>query len=155
MVHGVYKPTNMVTSHRGDLRGRICDFRAEEAAKDSVSRSIFHRAQCVSRGHGDVREMPRGHVENIYDYDYSDYKLLLDLFDLFDLFGVNVDHTNNHTFSLHIPRISSWYVETLVFPFLLVDGWRLFGSIDSSTARFGSWASMGMREQLDLKTLGI
>jgi hypothetical protein len=108
MVHGVYKPTNMGTSHRGHLRGRICDFRAEEAAKDSVSRSIFHRAQCVSRGHGDVREMPRGHVENIYDYDYSDYKLLLDLF---DLFGVNVDHT----YSLHIPRISSWYVETLVF----------------------------------------
>ena len=92
-------------------------------------------------GHGDVREMPRGHVENIYDYDY---KLLLDLF---DLFGVNVDHT----YSLHIPRISSWYVETLVFPFLLVDGWRLFGSIDSSTARFGSWALMGMREQLDRK----
>lgn len=28
-------------------RQRICDFRAEEAAKDSVSRSIFHRAQCV------------------------------------------------------------------------------------------------------------
>ncbi|CAE7906607.1 unnamed protein product [Symbiodinium sp. KB8] len=30
-----------------DARQRILDFRAEEAAKDPVSRSIFHRAQCA------------------------------------------------------------------------------------------------------------
>ena len=63
-----FQPTNIISLGRrnrinlslGHRSHRIWEFRAEEAAKDSVSRSIFHRAQCVSRGRRARRARARG-----------------------------------------------------------------------------------------------